>query len=164
MRLRTHEVYPAGPEAVLAVFTDPAFVAEKAERMSVADHSSEVVHQGDRTIVRSKRTLPTAEMPDIARRVVGEVLTLIEEQNWGPAKPDGSHEGTISLKVQGAPVSVVGTLKLLPSASGAVQDLDAELVAKVPLMGGAIERAAAPAIEAGIDFEAAMVTEWLTRG
>jgi hypothetical protein len=41
--------------------------------------------------------------------------------------------------------------------------LVADLSAKVPLIGGTIEKASAPAIVAGIGFEVDMVKEWLAK-
>lgn len=167
MQIRTHADYPATPAEVFAVIADPAFVAHKAEHMSVAAHSAQVLQDGDRTVIRTTRTLPTDEMPDIARKVVGKVLTLSEEQNWGPAAPDGSREGSLHLRVEGAPVSLRGTMRLAPNGGAAqsatIQDIVADLTAKVPLMGSAIEKAAAPAISAGINVEADLVREWLAR-
>lgn len=163
MQITTHADYAATPDAVFAVITDPAFVAEKAKSMSVGGHAADVSAAGDRTKVTSTRTLPTTDLPDIARKVVGDVLTLTEEQVWGPAAPDGSRTADLKLNVVGAPVTLRGTIRLAPSATGARQDVKADLSAKVPLIGGSIEKAAAPAIVAGINYEVELVQEWLAR-
>ena len=59
------------------------------------------------------------------------------------------------------PVALTGTIDLTPSAKGATQEVRADLKAKVPLIGGTIEKAAAPAILAGIDAVAEMAKERL---
>jgi hypothetical protein len=164
MELTTHADYDATPDEVFAVISDPDFVAAKTKEMSVADHSGAVTTRGDTTVITTKRTLPTDDLPDIARKFVGEVLILLEEQEWGPAGADGSRRADVRLKVEGAPVSLKGTIHLAPKGKGATQDLRADLTAKVPLMGGTIEKAAAPAIVAGIGYEVDLVKQRLARG
>ncbi|HQK32947.1 MAG TPA: DUF2505 domain-containing protein [Phycicoccus sp.] len=163
MEIKTHADYDASPDEVFAVISDPHFVAAKAEQMSVADHAGTVETRGDITLIASKRTLPTDDLPDIAKKFVGDVLTLLEEQEWGPPGADGSRQANLRLKIEGAPVSLRGTIALAPKGAGSTQDLVADLSAKVPLMGGTIEKASAPAIVAGIGFEVDMVKEWLAK-
>ena len=50
-----------------------------------------------------------------------------------------------------------------PGGAGSVETIDADLKASLPLIGGKIEKAAAPPIEEAIDIEAATVKEWLAR-
>lgn len=163
MEIRTHADYAATPEEVFAVVSDPAFVQDKVERVSVKQHLAEVRQVGDTTVISTTRTLPTSDLPDVAKKFVGEVLTLVEEQTWSPSAADGSREARIQLRVDGAPVSLKGTIRLSPKGSGSTQDVVAELTAKVPLMGSVIEKAAAPGIKAGIDAEVDLVKEWLAR-
>ena len=69
--------------------------------------------------------------------------------------------GTVEMAVAGAPIALKGTVRLAPGGPGTVEQLDAELKAKVPLIGGKIEKAAAPPIEEAIDIEAQTAQEWL---
>ena len=161
MQIKTHADYAATPDKVFAVVSDPAFVRDKVERVSVGEHRAEVRTEGDSTTILTTRSLPTTDLPDVAKKFVGDVLTLVEEQVWGPAAADGAREASIRLRVEGAPVTLRGTIRLSPTATGSTQDILADLVAKIPLMGGVIEKAAAPAIKAGIDAEVELVKEWL---
>ena len=67
------------------------------------------------------------------------------------------------MAVAGAPIALKGTLMLAPGQGGTVETLEAELKAKVPLIGGKIEKAAAPPIEEAIDIEATTAQKWLKR-
>jgi len=127
----------------------------------VGGQSHQVTTRGDHTVVTTRRTLPTDDLPDVAKKFAGPVLILDEVQDWGPAGPDGARHGTVTLRIDGVPVALTGTLDLTPSAKGATQEVRADLKAKVPLIGGTIEKAAAPAILAGIDAVAEMAKERL---
>jgi hypothetical protein len=95
--------------------------------------------------------------------MVGQTLKVTETQDWGPASDDGSRQGTVEMAVAGAPISLKGTMSLRPGGPGTVETLDSELKAKVPLIGGKIEKAAAPPIEEAIDIEGRTASEWLAR-
>lgn len=163
MEIRTHADYDATVERVFAVLTDPAFVAETVIELSVAGHSYHVTEEGSHTVVASRRTLSTAGMPDVARKVAGEVLTVDEEQRWSPPSADGGREAALWLRIEGVPVGLTGTIRLMAQGDRTRQEVVADLRAKIPLVGGSVERAAAPAIIAGIDAEAQMARAWLTR-
>lgn len=161
MDIRTRADYDHGPNEVFAVLTDPDFVAATVNQMSVGGQSHQVTTRGDHTVVTTRRTLPTDDLPDVAKKFAGPVLILDEVQDWGPAGPDGARHGTVTLRIDGVPVALTGTIALTPSAKGATQEVRADLKAKVPLIGGTIEKAAAPAIIAGIDAVAEMAKERL---
>ena len=67
------------------------------------------------------------------------------------------------MAVAGVPVALGGTLALAPGGPGSIEHLDADLKAKIPLIGGKIEKAAAKPIRESIDIEAATAKEWLAR-
>lgn len=163
MRINHEGAYAASPDEVFSILTDPDFVAHTVVAMSVAGHSYHVTNTGRRTVVTSRRTLSTAGMPDIAKKVAGPVLTVDEEQTWAPPSRRGEREAGLWLRIEGVPVSLKGTILLAPSTTGALQVVRADLRASVPLVGSAIERAAAPAIIAGIEAEADLAREWLAR-
>ena len=118
---------------------------------------------GDRTVITTERILPSDGLPDFAKSMVGETLKVTETQDWGPASADGSRRGTVEMAVAGAPIALNGTLAIAPGGPGAVEKLDAELKARIPLIGGKIEKAAAPPIEEAIDIEALTAAKWLKR-
>ena len=118
MDIRTRADYDHGPNEVFAVLTDPDFVAATVNQMSVGGQSHQVTTRGDHTVVTTRRTLPTDDLPDVAKKFAGPVLILDEVQDWGPAGPDGARHGTVTLRIDGVPVALTGTLDLTPSAKG----------------------------------------------
>ncbi len=90
-------------------------------------------------------------------------IELDEVITWGAAAPDGSRSGEIRVSVTSVPVSMKGTIQLVPGAGGTStrQIVDAELKASVPLVGRKIEEAAAPAVIAGLDGMEELGHAWL---
>jgi len=156
--------YAASPEEVFAVLTDQAFQEAKCAATGAIRHTATVRTEADRTVITTERVLPTSGMPDFAKNMVGETLKVTETQDWGPADGNGSREGTVSMAVAGVPVALKGTLSLAPGGAGTVEAIDADLKASVPLIGGKIEKAAAPPVEDAITIEQRVAQEWLARG
>ena len=71
MDIRTRANYDHGPNEVFAVLTDPDFVAATVNQMSVGGQSHQVTTRGDHTVVTTRRTLPTDDLPDVAKKFAG---------------------------------------------------------------------------------------------
>lgn len=153
--------FRADPEAVFAMLTSEEFLRRRAQASHAlsADVSVGTTPAG---AVRSelRQTLP-AEVPDFVRKLTGPTIDLTEEIVWDDPAADRSRTGTITMQVQGAPVHLHGTVTLSLTSSGTEQVVRAELKAAVPMIGGKIERAAEPAVIAGIDVLEDLGRDWL---
>lgn len=143
MRFTHRAEYPAAPDAVFAQMCEQEFQDAKCDATTTGTWKADVSTTGDHTVISTERVLPTDGLPDIARSFVGETLTVVEVQAWGPAAGDGSRTGELNLHVKGAPMTLRGTIRLSPTGSGSVHELAGELKAGVPLIGGRLEKAAA---------------------
>jgi hypothetical protein len=56
---------------------------------------------------------------------------------------------------------MTGTLRMAPGGSGTRIDVDGDLKAKIPLLGGKVEKAAEQPILSAIDKEQEVGTAWL---
>jgi len=155
MRIDDTIRYDAAPAQVAAMLADPAFIDAKCELMGSLQHDAQV--QGDAAgefTVTSTRTLPTDSFPDVARKLVGATIMIKQVDQWQAPAPDGSRQGTVSMKIVGQPVNLQGTWSLGPDGgNGTVQTVQGDLKASVPLLGGKLERAAEPAIRAALRKE-----------
>ena len=156
MQLISRQDFPAPPASVFAMFTDEAFLRHAAVRLGSPD--ARVAASGTRTAVEA-----TVESPAEVRAFVGATLRILLEVDWGGAGADGSRTGTFTMSVPGTPVHVAGTTSLGPAASGSELVYDGELTVQVPLIGGRVEQAAAPAILQALDDQARVGREWLAR-
>lgn len=153
--------FPAPPHEVFEMLAEPRFQEAKCGATAALEHAVDVELTGDRTIIKTERILPAGGLPDYARSMVGETLQVGERQDWGPASTDGSRHGSIALEIHGVPLSLTGTVRLEPGGAGTVQHIDGDLKARVPLIGGKIEKAAAPLIESAIEVEHRTGVNWL---
>jgi hypothetical protein len=163
MKIATTMEYAATPDEVFAVLADQAFQEAKCAATAAIRYTAAITESGGSTVITTERILPADDLPDFAKNMVGETLKVVETQTWGAPSVDGSRTGTVQMAVAGVPVALNGTLALAPGGPGSVEHLDAELKAKVPLIGGKIEKAAAKPIEEAIAIEAATVKKWLAR-
>ena len=163
MKIAKSIEYAATPEEVFAVLSDVTFQEAKCAATAAIKHSADVKTVGDHTVITTERILPSDGLPDFAKSMVGPTLKVTETQDWGPAASGGGRRGTVDMAVAGAPIALQGTMMLAPGGGGTVQTIEAELKAKVPLIGGKIEKAAAPPIEDAIDIEALTAAKWLKR-
>ena len=163
MQVNVQITYPATAEAVFAVLTDREFLADVCRATGALSHTVDVEDDGAGVTVTTRRDLPTDEVPDFVKRFVGQTLTVVRVDRWDAPGPDGSRRGTLSLEIAGAPVRLTGTLGLRAEGESAVQDVDGDLKASVPLVGGKIEKAAEPAIRAGLRAEERVARQWLAR-
>lgn len=139
----THRAeYPATPEVVFAQLLDPEFQDAKCDATTTGTWEADVSTIGDRTVITTERVLPTDQLPEMARSFVGDTLTIVEVQTWGPPEADGSRTADLNLHVKGAPMTLKGSVRLSPNGSGSIHEVVGELRAGVPLIGGRLEKAA----------------------
>lgn len=165
MHLQKALRHPAPPAEVAALLADRSFVEEVCAASGARSWEVEVT--GDAAgafTVTSTRVLPTDELPDVARRFVGETLSLREVDRWDAPGPDGSRTGTLELTVPGAPVRASAALALRGAGSGGTaHSLDGELKASIPLVGARIEKAASVPLLMALDQLEALAGQRLQR-
>ncbi|APX32424.1 hypothetical protein BH708_06465 [Brachybacterium sp. P6-10-X1] len=146
MKLRETLTLPLSARTAATMYADQEYTAIRRETLKATSASSQV--DGDPVgafTVRTELTMPTDKVPDIARRFVGSTITIRETQTWSAPEPDGSRSGTMELEVAGTPAGLKGSLRLAPTGELTCSvDIDGDLVAKVPLLGPRLEKAAVP--------------------
>ncbi|MFZ5871845.1 MAG: DUF2505 domain-containing protein [Actinomycetota bacterium] len=162
MRVEDEIHYPVSPAEVAAMLADPEFVERKMVATHALSHDVEVVGTADGAFtVTTRRTMPTSDLPDLARSFVGETIDVRQVEAWEAAAPDGSRAGTVVVEVLGAPLRLTGTLRLAPDGGGTTETLAGDLKASVPLVGSKLEKAAEPAFMAAVRKEHEVGKEWL---
>ena len=162
MRISETITYAAPPQTVYAMVTDQTFQERKCVEAGAHRHQAAVSPVGDGARVVTKRDLPADDLPDFAKSIVGPTLSVTETYEWGAAGGDGARAGTLTVEVAGAPVALRSTIRLAPSGGGSVITIDGDLKASIPLFGGKVEKAAAPAVIDAIRSEQRTGTAWLS--
>ncbi len=162
MRFTAQISYDAPPDAVFAMLTDQAFQDRKLAGTGSLEYSSSIEQTGEAAVIRTSRTLPTDRIPEAFRSALGGKLTVLQTESWSAPSPDGSRTGTVGVQIPGAPLKMNGTLTLATNGrGGTIENVNADLKASVPLIGGRIEKAAEPALRAAIDVEQRLGQQWL---
>ncbi|GAA2035668.1 DUF2505 domain-containing protein [Pseudokineococcus marinus] len=163
MRLSADVRYPASAAEVGRMLADPGFVDARDEATHPLSHSARVEGSPEGAfVVRSTRVMPTDDVPQVARRFVGDSLELHQTDSWTAPSADGGRTGTMTIEVVGAPVVLRADLRLEADGDGACTErMAGDLKASVPLVGGALEKAAEPAVRAAIRSEEAVGRRWL---
>lgn len=163
MRISKSARLPAPPEQAFALMATEEFQDAKCVDAGAVKHRVSVVENGADTVITAERTMPSDGLPDAAKSLVGPSITVVETQTWGPVVGDGSRTGRVELRAKGVPMTMTGTLSLAPDGDGTQESIEADLKVAVPLMGGRLEKAAAPVIIAAIDSEIALAQQRLSR-
>jgi Protein of unknown function (DUF2505) len=153
--------YAATPDEVFAMLADEDFQNRKCIATGARSHTVSISEQDGRTLILSRRELPSDDFPSFVKGMVGETLSVTETQDWGPSGTDGTRQGTLLVDIAGAPISLAGTLTLAPGGEGTVETIEGDLRARIPFLGTKVEQAAAPAIQSAIRVESENGKAWL---
>ena len=162
MKIEAAVVFPAEADVVFHMMTDEEYVSRKATRMGALEHDASVqtLPEGGARI-RLERTLP-AVVPDFVKPFVGETVDVEQTEEWAPPEPDGSRRGVLSAQISHAPVKLSGTISLEPNgAHGSIHRVNVDVRARVPLIGGRIEKAIGEVILMAARKEEEVGGEWL---
>lgn len=138
-KLSNTDRYPATPDQIMAMLQDSEY--PKAKYEALGDLKFEVVkHEpsdvGLETVVDRE---VAANLPDIAKKVLGETNHLVQTENWGTSG-DG-YGGDMDIDSPGKPMNIQATMSITP-VGDAESDwtVDFEIKASVPLIGGKLEK------------------------
>ena len=151
--------FEADPVSVFAMLRDPEYVQAKCAATGSLETTAEVSEAGDGSVtIVSTRVLP-AEVPDVARKFVGETISATETQVWSSAAADGSRTAQVEVEFSG-PLGFTGTLSLHPAGHGTEVVTEGKFKASVPFVGGTIESEAAKQTERYLGAEERVAAEW----
>lgn len=159
MKLTARHHFKASPDRVLAMLTDPAFLAHACERLGA--HSHEVTVDGEASGSPTTSTRAVVEAPSEVSRFIGKTLTVVQTVAWGPRTASGGRDGRLDIAVPGLPVTLTGAAALSGTDAETSIDYDGELTVNVPFVDRQIEEQAAPEITGVLNSQQAIGEEWL---
>ncbi len=151
----THSVrYEASVEEVYAMLSDPAF-REHATLAQGAVSADATVDGGS---VRIDFRRHNDEVPGFARKLIGgEELHATQAEDWS----DDAYEADMSITTEGIPAGIHGTRTLVEDGDGTLDTFEGESRAKIPLVGGKIEKLLAEKLVLGWNVEHRAGVAWL---
>jgi hypothetical protein len=162
MALSASTTLPHSVDRVAAVFANEDFQRHTSELVGGTLESFKV--DGDVAgafSTTSVRTLPTTRLPEIARKFVGESLTVTQLEAWEAPAADGSRQSSISLKIAGAPLDVSAVQRLIADGGSTRVELEGNVSSSVPFLGGKIADAAEPMVGKALNIQSQQAQAWL---
>ena len=161
--MKFHEIYEydADVETVFAVFADPAFIEAKYEAIGSAGadvEKNDASAEGQHLVVRR---VVAMNVPGFAKKVLKPENTIVQTEQWGTARADGSREGTWEADAVGVPSTTGGTLRLEPTESGCAHHVIGEVKVNIPLIGGKIADFAGGQALDQVRAEAEFTKQWI---
>ena len=153
--------FEADPVTLFAMLRDPKYVQAKCAATGSLETTVDIQageDAGGPVTIVSTRVLP-AEVPDVARKFVGDTISATETQEWSPAASDGSRSASVTVEFSG-PLAFAGTLTLRPVGDGTEVVTEGKFKASVPFVGGTIESEAAKQTERYLGAEERLAAEW----
>jgi uncharacterized protein YndB with AHSA1/START domain len=160
MELKLSASYDATPEEVFAIVTDATFREQACVKTKALSYDVKVSESGGDTVVRVQREMATDNVPDIARKFVGETLTVVQTETWHPANADGSRNADVKGEIANTPVTLEGTARIGADGAQTVQAIDLDIKVAVPLIGRRFEPFVVDAIRSGLQKEHELGRDW----
>ena len=162
MKLTAQHPYSASTDAVWAMLTDRTFRDDVCMRTGASSCDVRIDADESGGTVSITRVLPSV-MSQTMRKLVGDTVTVIETETWGPTDGAGLRTATIRLEVRGQPASMQGSRTLSPTGATSVLDTDGELKVSIPFLGGKLEKDVGKAVAAGLAKEHEVGQDYLAR-
>jgi hypothetical protein len=152
--LRKELAYDAGPDAVHAMLTDPAFREESLERQHVLRGSAKA--EGERVTVEQVQS--ATALPSFARKLVGDEIVILQQEWWASTTTADVH-----VTIPGKPGEMSGTILLTPAGAGTLEVVEMTIRVGIPLVAGKIEKLVADMLGKALDKEHETGRDWLSR-
>ena len=142
--------YPASSAVVLKMFMDKDFHAKKLgvlgiQKSRVLEHAA----SGDDFRIKVERKVPL-DAPGIVKKFVPAEATVVSEEKWNRA----AKTGTVKIEPAGVPVDIRCNARFADDAQGCTITYAFDVSARVPLVGGALEKFIASDMQAKFAEEA----------
>ncbi len=157
--LRDHE-YAHGTDAVYALFIDADEIEAKQEALGARKmRVEECESDDDGAVVRFVRELP-ADVPGILKKFLQPWNTIEQSEEWRDCG-DGVYRADLDIDIRGVPVTVTGTLELMPTDDGCVNHVRMRVDCGIPFVGKTLAEFVAKDCKRIIKEEYAFITERL---
>ncbi|MEV7648962.1 DUF2505 domain-containing protein [Arthrobacter sp. NPDC089319] len=163
MALSASTTLPYSVAQVTETFTEEAFLRHTSELVGGNLESATVDGSVDGAFTLTVvRKIPTTRLPDLAKKMLGETLTVTQTEQWQAPETDGSRTANVAVKVAGAPVDVKAVQKLVADGTSTRVDLTGDVSSSIPFLGGKIAAAAEPMLGKALKLQASEAEGWIS--
>ncbi|MEH6551079.1 MAG: DUF2505 domain-containing protein [Pseudomonadales bacterium] len=124
-------------DTVFELLTDPQFLVDRCLALGELSAECEIFEDGDHILVELTREV-TRDLPSFLARIFDPVQTMSMKETWSPDGDGWSGHWTVI--IEGQPVSINADFSLKPAANGCIYTVSHKAKAKIPLIGGKLEK------------------------
>lgn len=148
--------FDCGVDEVWALLCDPDFRVERGMSMGDVSADCEIEEDDGRVTVKMNREV-IKELPSVLAKIFSPQQNLVITENW-QAKGDG-WEGSMVIEMKKQPIEMKATMSLKPTDSGCEYVVTHHCKAKIPLIGGKVEKFALGEADATAEEELQYLNE-----
>lgn len=156
--------YEGSVEQVHSALRDEGYWLARLADSGADDYSLDglTVDPDGGVTVRTTQVLRADRLPGIVTQFHRGDLAIGREEHWDPVS-DGQATGSVNGGIDGAPVSLGGTMVLAPTRSGAASRLTCTAIVEVriPLVGGKLENLIGGQLVDVLIAEQRFTTAWI---
>lgn len=154
---------PVSSQQGFKLVTDKAALETVLRETESIDPKVEILpHSDGSTQIRISRGFE-GEWPSVVSSLVGDVIRVSEIRQWLPSSDDQNFSGTLEIKVDGQPVSMAGSINIFGQGDHCKVAIHASVKADIFLVGGTIEKVVQSVMIKGIEAEADILRDYLSR-
>ncbi|UCC15124.1 MAG: DUF2505 domain-containing protein [Gammaproteobacteria bacterium] len=155
----SHE-YAHPIETVIGAFTDPDFYLQKFEGIGARDVEVLASDSADGVFtIETRRDVPL-DVPGTLKTLLGSWTTVIQNEEWVEGE-DGEYLNELEINSEGVPAVVTGSMTLIPTDEGCINEVVIDIACSIPLIGRKLEGFVAESTDAQLDAEYEFIQEYL---
>ena len=161
MAVQESTVINASVDQVVEAFSSEDFARFVCSEVGVEFGSFSV--SGDTSAeftATTERTIPADRVPDIARKFVGNGVSMTQVDN---VSAPAARTVATEVKVNGIPVSASATQHLIPEGDKTRLDVNGEVSCSIPLVGKKIAAAAEPQVGRVLKVLGTSAEKWIAQ-
>ncbi len=131
-KFHTQTLLPADLAKAYDAMVDEAVTTQKYESLGNSDVHVETTEEAAGHRIHARRKV-SVDLPGFMTKILSPSSVYDQVDVWNPAA--GGHDGRFEIKVEGAPVHILGTMSLREVSGGVDYVVDGEVKVKVPFVG-----------------------------
>ncbi len=125
------------PQDVFELFCDPDFLVDRSMALGELSADAEIEEDGSTVTIAMRREV-TRDLPKVLAKVFDPKQILNMKEEW--QQIGDSYIGKSAFTVEGQPVEVKTEMTLKPTDQGSIFSISYKAKAKIPLVGGKVEK------------------------
>ena len=146
-------------EKAYALLTDPKWL--EARCLALGELSASCKTKKAPSVVVTMKRRVRRELNALISKVLSPESDLEFDEHW--AAEGKGYKGKLTMQIVGKPITITGDFELVPEGKGCVYRIHHKAMAKVPLIGGVIEKFVLGQTEQGCADELEYLADYLKK-